>query len=367
MGYVIRMGGHKEGHSSSNPSKISAGRGEGPGTELKKILARFGIRPVGDCKCNRRARRMDQEGIEWCRQNRDRIVGWLQEEAKKRKLPFVRRLGKVLVDRAIRNSEKRQEEKAGSDSSEIVHNEAPAVVKTLRLLKWSYGVTTVPERVDDLLPRTLDSLSSGGFDAPRLFVDGTKEVEGYEERFGLEVTVRSPTLGVFRHWVLTLWELYAREPEMDRYAVFQDDMVTYNRLRDYLDSCQYPEKGYWNLYTFPENQKKAPEDGKVGWFLSNQKGKGAVGLVFSREAVYTLLEQPHIVERLQSAGERRYKAVDGAIVDAFRKTGWSEYVHNPSLIEHVGMKSTLRHNRIPDKWKTRTFRGEDFNAMELLK
>ena len=35
--------------------------------------------------------------------NIDIIVGWLGEEAKKRKLPFVNLVGKMLVKRAIRN------------------------------------------------------------------------------------------------------------------------------------------------------------------------------------------------------------------------------------------------------------------------
>lgn len=76
----------------------------GPGTELKKILTRFGIRPGKNCKCERRARKMDQQGPKWCRENIDTIIGWLKEEANKRKLPFVNRLGKYLVNKAIKNS-----------------------------------------------------------------------------------------------------------------------------------------------------------------------------------------------------------------------------------------------------------------------
>lgn len=75
-----------------------------PGAELKKILARFGIRPGKNCKCERRARIMDQRGPEWCRKNIDEIVGWLKEEANRRKLPFINRLGKYLVNKAIKNS-----------------------------------------------------------------------------------------------------------------------------------------------------------------------------------------------------------------------------------------------------------------------
>lgn len=47
---------------------------------------------------------MDQQGPKWCRENIDTIIGWLKEEANKRKLPFVNRLGKYLVNKAIKNS-----------------------------------------------------------------------------------------------------------------------------------------------------------------------------------------------------------------------------------------------------------------------
>lgn len=76
----------------------------GPGTELKKLLKKIGITASPDCSCNARARLMDERGIEWCEQNIDEIVGWLREEAGKRGLPFVDMAGRMLVNRAIKNS-----------------------------------------------------------------------------------------------------------------------------------------------------------------------------------------------------------------------------------------------------------------------
>jgi hypothetical protein len=55
----------------------------GPGTELKALLATLGITPSG-CACESRARRMDAGGVEWCREHRDEIAGWLRDEAAKR-------------------------------------------------------------------------------------------------------------------------------------------------------------------------------------------------------------------------------------------------------------------------------------------
>src|SRR5690348_4917848 len=106
--------------------------------------------------------------------------------------------------------------------------------------RWSYGVTTVLERRDNLLPRTLKSLAAGGFDKPRLFVDGCPAAS-YYDGFGLEVTIRNPRIRTHPHWVLSLLELFGRDPTADRFALFQDDLVCYKNLRDYLGGCRYPD------------------------------------------------------------------------------------------------------------------------------
>jgi hypothetical protein len=47
---------------------------------------------------------MDERGCDWCEKNIEQIIDWLEEEAKRRKLPFARVGGKILVQRAIRNA-----------------------------------------------------------------------------------------------------------------------------------------------------------------------------------------------------------------------------------------------------------------------
>lgn len=81
----------------------------GPGTELKKLLKKFGIVPSPNCSCNARAQLMDEKEAQepgWCESNLDTIVGWLKEEAKNRKMPFIDAVGRMLVRRAIKLSKK---------------------------------------------------------------------------------------------------------------------------------------------------------------------------------------------------------------------------------------------------------------------
>jgi hypothetical protein len=82
----------------------------GPGTELKALLKKVGITASPGCSCNKRAQVMDENESKepgWCEQNLETICDWLQEEATKRKLPFVRMAAKILVRQAIRNARKK--------------------------------------------------------------------------------------------------------------------------------------------------------------------------------------------------------------------------------------------------------------------
>lgn len=225
-------------------------------------------------------------------------------------------------------------------------------------------MTTVPSRLQDgTTGRTLASLEKGGFKSAdvHLFIDGEYDPVNVATLWN-STTVRAMPLRVYGNFHLGLTELFIRNPHADYYAMFQDDFVTYRNLRQYLEACKYPGKGYLNLYTFQQNEK--PEQ---GWYESNQLGKGAVALVFNNDAVVTLLNSPHWINRPATKPNnpaRVWKFIDGGIVESFRKAGQKEYVHNPSLIQHTGDKSTLGNARHA---KARTFKGEGFDAMELLR
>jgi hypothetical protein len=79
----------------------------GVGTELKKLLAKIGIKPTPHCSCNARAKHMDAMGIPWCEKNIPTIVGWLEEESIKSRLPFVHTAAVLLVKAAIRKAKKK--------------------------------------------------------------------------------------------------------------------------------------------------------------------------------------------------------------------------------------------------------------------
>jgi len=223
---------------------------------------------------------------------------------------------------------------------------------------WAYGVTTVPERIDSgLTKQTLDSLANAGFHRPRIFIDG--KPTDTSSLGTLEKTIHVPPLRTFGNWWATALELYLRQPRADRYAIFQDDFITYRNLRRYLESCTYPSNGYWNLYLFPENKI----EGKTGWYNSPlNNGKGAVATVFDNATLRHVMTYQSFVDKPMSK-TKSHSSVDGAIVTVMRKTNRLEYVHNPSLVQHTGKVSSMGNKIHPT---ADTFLGAAFDALELM-
>lgn len=229
-------------------------------------------------------------------------------------------------------------------------------------LKWQYGITTVPQRRNDLLIKTLTSLRDSGFTAPHIFVDGG--YQGYEHIGpGLQtsgITYRMPKLGVVGNWLLSMAELYILNPRSDRYAIFQDDIILCHGVRDYLDTTSYPTHSYLNLFSFTLANEKLIE-GKTGFIPSNQMGRGAVALVFNRDAVKALLNcSDKMIEKIEAA-RNHDRNIDGYISDRMKEAGYTEYIHAPSLVQHAGDKSTLGHH----SEKAKTFNAE-YNPMNLI-
>lgn len=212
-------------------------------------------------------------------------------------------------------------------------------MQTKHPISWSYGITTVPQRKTNLLPATLASLNAAGFDRPRIFLDS------------------EPSIGIPGCWLRAAMELWVRNPKATYYVVFQDDLLAYRNLRIYLDHCEYPPKGYWNLYTHPRN-----EGDHEGWHTAKMRGNGALGLVLDRETLLTVLTDRAMLCRTLK-GHNQHRNIDGGIYHALNKAGYSEYVHTPSLLYHTGKVST----KGPVYYgEAASFRGPHYDAMDLL-
>jgi len=226
---------------------------------------------------------------------------------------------------------------------------------------WAYGVTTVPARFDTTLPRTLQSLANAGFDRPRLFVDGATSHELLQS---YEHVVHNVPLRTYGNWWTAAVELYIRSPHADRFAIFQDDVVTVRGLRAYLDTIEM-SSSYLNLFTMPKNEPTS-----FGFHRARECGKGALGLVFTNDVLRLLLRQSHFVNRPACRqlspkvdAKRSWKYLDGAIHAALRKQKVFEHVHSPSLLKHTGDRSSMTNGRHPN---ATSFPGESFDARAYI-
>ncbi|MEM2989752.1 MAG: hypothetical protein QXQ02_01050 [Halobacteria archaeon] len=141
--------------------------------------------------------------------------------------------------------------------------------------------------------------------------------------------------------------------------LFQDDIVSVMGLYEYLDRTCTHELVYWNLYTWPENMRS-----ETGWVLSNQKGRGALGLVFSREALLCLLGSKMFWEHRMDAHSGS-KCDDRAVITTMNANGYKEMVHNPSLLQHTGVELSVARNQL-EVLTTPAFPGEDYDVCEQL-
>jgi len=213
-----------------------------------------------------------------------------------------------------------------------------------KVIKWEYGVTTVPARLPTTFPLTLKSLKAAGFPSPRLFVDGCSQAqeEQYRAAYNGPISIHRDRIRTAGNWILSLAELYLREPDADRYAIFQDDTLFPLNLREYLNRCQYPQKGYLNLYVFPPyavfirrklGLQKTSEIPR-GIYPTPNRGLSACALVFDRSTVVRVLGGDiHLWDRATHP-TRGHCVIDGGIVTTLKNQDFAEYVHYPSLVQH---------------------------------
>ena len=240
-------------------------------------------------------------------------------------------------------------------------------------MKWSVAVTTCENRRATFLPRTLKSLAAAGFTDPHLHCDGisAKFVLPLDvsRRQANRATLRNPSVGAIGSWFLTLWQLWLTDSQADYYAVFQDDIVLCHNVREYLENSigsptlvgeGLPDDGYYNLYTDVANHNllgtyNRPSRDYQGWYSSDQTGRGALALVFPRSAVPSILSWKKWLYLDTTA------SIDGMVSTALRMAHYTEYVHNPSLVQHVGNPSLINHLFT----QSPCFLGEDQDALQI--
>jgi hypothetical protein len=294
---------------------------------------------------------------------------------------------------------------------------------------WTCGMTTIPDRANNpfYTKSSLLSLAAGGFNKITLYVDGYLDRDSLFSRSNspqqnasdsslmsswecfrdlvpdvsiksrhsfasddqsctvrlnddklqqvLAVVKQYPRMGTVFHWHRTLLDMYSADPWSEYYAVFQDDIRCVKGLKDYILFSQIPQNSYINLLTFMENEEII-HDRQPGWMEAYrgksgyQRGRGAIALVFRHHVVEMLLSSRRFITRRHDA-QLGNVALDGAVLGALAECSVSEFIHNPSLTQHVGIESSMGNPWNSNESDTRyahakSFPGECYNVYRSL-
>ena len=318
--------------------------GEGPGTELKKMIPDWLEAPK--CDCRNYAKKMNIWGTAGCRKNFDHIVNRLVAEKNKRFFMAwvpdmaTRPVCANLVETAI----SRAEEKEGKKKH-----------------KWFVAVTTAP-RKDPTLQTCLDSILINGW---RPYIFGEPGEYKLNNEYEENLIVHDTRKGVWWNWIESC--RYALEnSDADIIMTVQDDSLFHPNSREYVEKFMWPcpKTGFISLYT-PQHYstrmhlKSRPQRPLGLNRISTKALWGACALVWPRKVLEQVMEH-ELIEgwlgaplKTKSAWEERKKKrreepwtiqnSDTAIGKIMNWTGRSMWFMDPSPVQHIAKYSATNH------------------------
>jgi glycosyltransferase involved in cell wall biosynthesis len=209
----------------------------------------------------------------------------------------------------------------------------PAAVPCGWQLTWAVAVVTAP-RTPPTLAATLDSLHRAGFEGLRLFAEPEAVVPASFSH--LPLVRHRQRLGPVRNLCFAARALLDAHPDVECYAIFQDDISAAVGLRRWCDREFWPGgHGVVSLYT-----SRVFCDDRPGWQtlnLGRYRTFGALAFVFRGPTLREFLTDAEVRRHV----ERGDISADGAVGEWALKRGIGIAYHSPSLIQHEGETTSL--------------------------
>ena len=318
--------------------------GEGPGTELKKMIPEWMEKP--SCDCRNYAKKMNLWGIDGCKRNIHHIVQRLINEKNKRSfLSWVpdlatRKVCTNLVQTAIR----RAEEKEGRQK----HN-------------WFVAVTTAP-RKEPTLQLCLDSLLINGW---RPYIFAEPGVYQINDEYKENLIVHEKRKGIWWNWISSC--RYALDnSDADIIMTVQDDSLFHPDSKSFSEKFLWPctTTGFVSLYTPRHYSKRQHLKSKpyrpIGLnHIPTRALWGTCAVIWPRKVLEQVMQHPMIENwrgariKTKSAWENKKKEreknphtiqnSDTAIGGIMNKMGRSMWFFDPSPVQHISKYSATNH------------------------
>ena len=204
-------------------------------------------------------------------------------------------------------------------------------------MKTKIGIRWFPRKVE-----TFQQMQhSIGHKECIVYPDGVE----FPHRTDFEVRMLGDNVGCFKHYYRTLEDLLKTDAEI--IGSFPDDIIFKDGWLS-LAHQQFrknPYIGYLACFT-PRGilgiqrqitGRKGWQEIKCGWATS-----WGGGYLYRREVLEQILKHPYIIEHRDSY--EKNQQIDHAIPEVIHRLGYLQFVHNPSLMKHIGKFSTIGHS-----------------------
>ena len=150
--------------------------------------------------------------------------------------------------------------------------------------------------------------------------------------------------GCFRHWYRVLTDL-VNNTDSDYVGIIPDDVIFKEPiLSKAIEPLQTDRDGYAALYT-PSGMVMRSARLRLGsgWCeIRGGWGKSWGGCyVFRRSVAERIIKHPRTIRHLNEY--KRNQQIDAIVPEVMYQLGLRQWMHNPSLCNHVGMTSTIGH------------------------
>lgn len=219
-------------------------------------------------------------------------------------------------------------------------------------MKWSVGITSC-FRYESFLENTIQQVSQAGWDNVLVFAEPGTDTKH----------TRSVQYGCWTNWICSLYEMFQLGfPDTKYYLILEDDINICKNVRVYLEEILPPldRFGIVSLYSPDHISRKSKgmncihDESSLGRFCW-----GTQAIIFNNESIELFLKSERtFYHKLEGENKNRDSAIGMWALDSGKKV----YYHTPSLVQHVGEKSTIDH----DFHEASDFVGIDFDATSLL-
>ena len=221
----------------------------------------------------------------------------------------------------------------------MVQLESPPVIKPIS--SWMVGVITAP-RTHSTLKWSLNTIKGAGWDRGIIFNDSA-DCPINDPNW--PVVARHSKLGLFRNFILGLYELFLRDTKADAYLIIQDDMLCIENLRSYLEKTLWFDSKPHIISPFaPYNVNHTAYPNIHGdWRSTDMYTAGPNSLVLSNETTRAILsDMDDVIGYHEEAVARGDSFEDLGIYHWANRHGYKTYWPIHGLIDHIGLHSTHR-------------------------